>query len=390
MLRRGVAGAWVVAGPLFACGPAVEHDAWSGAELGYLAALPPEARIGKYELRVADVEGGVDVAVDGARPVNSDMLAWSPDGDRIAFVGELAIPPGMSGEGDLDATGGLFAIGPAGEQLLGSLSEGWFGDTSCPALSWSPRGDRIAVVRGGYSWAFQCQMQGWLLRVADLDVTAASEGDVGSWASDVDPYPPVWSSDGGALLVGAEYLVCGDDGELVSFGRSVRECAEGGCSSTFGPESTGDAWPTAWSPKGEWIAVNVGTRYGPAGALRVELWSADGLTSREVGAQPCSLEGALWFPDGARLLTRRACDGRPKEYVIVDVATGAVERELGTLGPQPEIDFGPRLGTAITLSPDGMRIAYETADEPSRIVILDLEDGSETVIAEGRAPAWRP
>ena len=361
------------------CGPGSgeELNPWGALEIAYLASPSNVDDVEMRELRVTDVDGAMDIAVEHAGRVTSDAVAWSPDGQRIAYVGELLPPPSPF---EVATSGGLFAVDHDGEELLAEILDTTGHGGSSPALSWSPRGDRIALVRSGTSWAPQCQMGGLMLLVVDLDPTLLEEDRVGTNESDVQSSAPAWAPDGDSLVVAAERLACGDDGELVSFSWNVHLCGlDGGCSPPYGPSTyEGDEWLGGWSPDGEWLAVSVGTRYGPAGSTQLHLWTADGNASTPLTSGECSHEGAAWFPDGDRLLTLRSCEDAVREHVIIDVNTGGIE------------DVLPDLGSFVSIAPDGTRLLHVAGEDPPRIAIYDLEDDRVTVLAEGEAPVWRP
>lgn len=365
---------------LGACGPTAEEemDPWGTLEIAYLASPTVVGDVMTRELRVTDVDGTNDVPVEHARPVTSDAVAWSPDGKRIAYVSELIARPSLT---EVATSGGLYAADADGEELLAEILDttGYGGST--PALSWSPRGDRIAMLRSGESWAFQCQMSALLLLVVDVDLGTPADERVDVERSDVAASTPAWAVDGGSVAVGAEYLICGDDGELDSFSWNIHLCGResGSCQSSYGPSTQErDEWLGSWSPDGERIAVNVGTRYGPAGSIQLELWSADGNSAASLTSGECSHEGAAWFPARDRLITLRSCGDGMREHVIVDVSTADV------------VDVLPELGGSVSIAPDGERVLHVSGTDPSRIGIYDLNDHRVTTLAEGEAPVWRP
>lgn len=365
------------------CGPGnAQPNPWGALEIAYLASPTTTDGVVSRELRVTDAAGTEDVAVEHARAVTSDAVAWSPDGQRIAYVGELLPEPTVHAA----TTGGLYAVDHDAEELLAEIwdTSGYGG--SSPALSWSPRGDRIALVRSGLSWAPQCVMAGVLLLVVDLDSSTPRDPStvdvrLDAQNSDIDPSALAWSPDGESVAVGAEHLFCDDEGQLVSFGWNVQLCGHENiaCSSySGGVNSDEDEWLGAWSPDGERLVVLTGTRFGSPSSAQLDVWAADLSSSAPLTSGACSHEGAAWFPDGDRVLTRRSCGEGLHEHVVIDAGTGRVEKVL------------PDLGVSVSIAPDGLRLLHVTSDDPSRISIYDLEEDRATVLAAGEAPAWRP
>jgi Tol biopolymer transport system component len=72
-------------------------------------------------------------------PTFDAMPAWSPDSERIAFVGRLTV----------DGAAGIWVINADGSNAVQLTQDG--GD----APSWSPAGDRIAFARGGSIWTMK-------------------------------------------------------------------------------------------------------------------------------------------------------------------------------------------------------------------------------------------
>ncbi len=102
-----------------------------------------------------------------------------------------------------------------------------------------------------------------------------------------------------------------------------------------------------------------------------------GLFSMDTSASspPASLgdgQRYAWSPDYARI----AYDWQGQIYVAD--SDGSKARALGP-------------GVAPAWSPDGKRLAIERAsDRGPRVIVINLEDRSETVVAGGSRPAWAP
>jgi dipeptidyl aminopeptidase/acylaminoacyl peptidase len=117
-------------------GELAEHgDEWAaavspdGSEVAYV--FTPRADLNRSEVRIADVATGAVRAVTGTARMQDRAPAWSPAGDRIAYVSE------RSGHW------ALHVVAPDGtgeRQLTAGAAD--YGE---PA--WNPDGDRIAVTR---------------------------------------------------------------------------------------------------------------------------------------------------------------------------------------------------------------------------------------------------
>ena len=102
-------------------------------------------------MRIYDPLAGLEVPITGDLPTNATHPAWSPNGDRIAYVTNVDGWGGDYSAGDigiLDVTGpdtvGAANIIHTGASLAGSMPTG--GADSYP--SWTPDGARIAFAHG--------------------------------------------------------------------------------------------------------------------------------------------------------------------------------------------------------------------------------------------------
>jgi len=200
--------------------------------------------------------------------------------------------------------------------------------------------------------------------------------------------------------------------------------ATGATRTLFGcADSCGYIWRYALSPDGRWLAYEVGQCVSelPCG---VWVTNAAGdqrqLMSTEVAAGEASW---TWSAQGATLL---ATDGHevfavdPFDASRIPLGTG---RSVSALAGSPDgslVAFGDRWAVwtvpsdgggvatrvsdndgyvgAIDWSPDGTRLAVDTASGPSfsSISVVDLVEGTRTLIAEGSGgsgpafPAWSP
>jgi Tol biopolymer transport system component len=218
--------------------------------------------------------------------------AWSPDGDRLAFImGPAAHVHDYAGDGD------LYIIDIA-TGAIARLTTGL--DASYP--SWSPDGSQLVFVSG----------QG-----AGLSVIGADGSDRRVIADARGYYEnPSWSPDGSAIAFQsvvspgvldrvAIYVVRSD-------GSNARQLTDGSRSEGF----------PAWSPDGRSIAYSA--------ADRLWLMAADGtdphpLTECDL---PCVTDFApAWSPDGSKIaFVRQEDGGAARRLFVADVATGDVRR----------------------------------------------------------------
>jgi len=127
----------------------------------------PRADLNRSEIRVASIESGETRALSGTESVHEHTPAWSPDGERVAFVSE------SSGWYELHLVG---ADGAGGRQLTSAEADFF-------EHRWHPEGTSLVAARGRHGRY-------------DLVVVDAATGDVtdlapgGAWGS------PQWAADG--------------------------------------------------------------------------------------------------------------------------------------------------------------------------------------------------
>jgi Tol biopolymer transport system component len=324
-------------------------------------------------VRLTDLDGTetVDLATDA---VASDGIAWAPRGDQIAYL--TAIPPTPYGDGWF-----VRSVSDEGDRELGRAHRTTHYEGTPPSvalLSWSPDGDHVAVIGPGGSWSFQCSMDALQLWVLALDDDDDAEAE--PVASDVDEAAPVWSADGRGFMYGHHDLICGDDFSLADFGWNVRAHSIDRDDPVDDVDRVHqhDVWGPVWSPLDDLVAYNSGSRSDPIGEWEIVIEDpAAGIVSR-IASAGCRLEATAWFPDGARLLARRAC-GAEFGHVVLDVTGGAVVHEL------------PDLGRTVALSPDGEQIAFVRAtDDGPQVMRFELAGDRSIGVGGGTAPAWRP
>ncbi len=125
--------------------------AWSptGRELAfgswdYSPCTPSSRNCATSELRLVDAEIGADRLVTRSRDRGAGAFSWAPDGRRLAYAGALDF--GLQAH-----TLEVVRSDGTGRRLL-VRDDRQVRDAWLTGVAWSPRGDRIAFVRGGWIW----------------------------------------------------------------------------------------------------------------------------------------------------------------------------------------------------------------------------------------------
>ena len=271
-----------------------------------------QAQVTGLQIRIVSADG------TGGRVIGAVSFAfgpaWSPDGSRIAFIGE-------------SAGAQIFSAAPDGSGLtqLTHLPEG-----EIAAIAWSPDGTRIAFA--------SAHRRGMGLRVINADGSGLRTlaGSIN------DDFPdPSWSPDGSRMtFVRGESdrsrlsVVNADGTGLKTLRRIALDHNEGGL--------------PRWSPDGRRIAYVQASR----GRFQVFTIRPDGHRRRRIGTTSCALD-PVWRPDGRRLacvgLTRRS--GRTRFAVNVVGLDGRIRRSLPPAGSRAVL-------AAPTWSPDATKLTY--------------------------------
>ena len=256
------------------CG--IYEPAWSpdGTRLAFLRGkgLMPPNLSEKLSLFVLDTRDGKvrRLAVCGdCGVINRGVLAWSPDGARIAFTRDSA-RVGHQSIWVVDRAGG-------GPRRL----------TSCPVArcidvqpAWAANGRLIVFTRiGGYRSA---------LYTVRPDGTHLARIKTVPGAID-----PSWSPDGRTIAFDAADSIYVT---ILAGSRSTRLVAGSGAGSGPGAPS--------WSPDGARLAFF--STPGQSGAFTAEVWTmnADGSAKRRVAHTACCVESwaaPVWSPDGRKI-----------------------------------------------------------------------------------------
>ena len=292
------------------------------------------------DIFVADWDGENPVRVADGAPSDEGMCGgywgegpiWSPDGRYLAYRGD----GGEGLPGTCDRTVNI--SDSAGRRIASFPGDGW-------AIAWSPDSTRVAVWANFY--------QAPELEVYGLDgVRQAQLAMPPGWSApgDVDP---VWSPDGGSILVpgAAEVPV---DGESIPGGAEVP--VDGSTPTQLSVKDPRSHWTARYSPNGAEIA------YISTDGLVVA--AADGSQARvlvpgdlqDFEAWPSPL---VWSPTGDRIayVSRTSAEstkkGRATELAVLDMASGSVV----TLA-----DLGRTHLFNVTFSPEGDQILFTRTD----------------------------
>ena len=277
-----------------------------------------------------------------ANPSRVDAYAWSPGGERIAFVTARS----RAGSSDLyvaDADGG------SERRLARRVSyRSWL------PPAWAPDGRRIAFVRGRH------------IIIVDVATGTQRPLRVGP-QSDLHP---AWSPNGREIA----YTTTPATHDPLSHGRIAVTDVRTGRTRVL----AAGALP-AWSPDGARLAFR--------GAGMVSVVSRG-------GGRPTRLSSAIvvsnlsWSPDGRRILFAASWQGLV--YSIRKVADDGSEELI--LSERPNLLSWP------SWSPGGTRIAFmsslvATRPNQSWIYTVNADGSCETLVASGgrpELPAWRP
>jgi Tol biopolymer transport system component len=336
-----------------------------GAELH--PALSPDGRMlvyssaaaGNLDLYLLRVGGDRAIALT-TDPADDSRAAFSPDGERIAFRSER--------DG-----GGLFVMGATGESVRRVTDAGF-------DPSWSPDGRKLVyatewvvdpVSRDGTS-------ELWIVEVETGKKTRRLTGDA---------VQPVWSRHGDRIAYWAN----------TSGQRDLwTVAAEGGEPVAVTADAATD-WSPEWSPDGRWLYFS-SDRGGSFNLWRVAIHPATGAAAGSPQPVTTGVRGmgyARFASDGSRL-SAMAYE-RSFEQTIHEVdlnasraatsgAEGVALRPLRTLR-NPSARW-------CSLSPDGARLACNTANAPEDLLVLRT-DGSEmrrltSDLHKDRTPLWDP
>lgn len=343
--------------------PSTSHALPTGA-LGQLAFIQPVTDIDvEPDVWLATVwpgAGTADFRVTTVRLTNTPgvelALAWSPDGQRLAFIRRT------------EATRSLWSIQAdgSGQVLLATDVN----DSFVP--SWSPDGGRIAFLQERDD-------------LPGISVASAQGTDVVRLTDELTD-APAWSPVGDLIAFRQSFYVDLDHPGTSSLWL-MRPDGSSQRALTSGPEAVTS--PFAWSPDGSRIAFGRYAAHPPTDGTGTSLRviAVDGGTETELTDGSTSDHDPAWAPSGTLLLFVRTFDVGP-EHASADLwVVNADGSGAHKLLDSDTTDFGA------TWSPDGKLIVCMAESGPAGggIAILSA-DGTRMAIVEHDAslPAWRP
>lgn len=328
------------------CGP--DADAW----VGDVAMIEEDADgDGVVGLRIVDSRTGDAVIVETEAGVQSRVIAWSPDGGSIAYLGDVGEEPADTYDESLRS------VDPRQDRLLAEvrLSSATVEDTR--ELTWSPAGDVLSL-------GVRVYFPVGLYSNGDAGILVHVGGADAELHQTLDFRTPSWSPDGSRLVavrrdqlgVDEEYNPIYGDSGLVFIDTT-------GKSEGFSVSTGDDESHPAWSPDGEWIAFVRDTNDG----RETYVASVAGGVERQLVIDDCEDDQPQWFPDSRRLLV--TCE---RGLVEVDASGEAIA-----------VHPGP----AARLSPDGDRLLGFGEDG---LEARDLDGSHRVDLGAGSSPVWRP
>ena len=214
-------------------------------------------RDGNSEIYVMDSDGGNQIRLTHDPAMDSDP-AWSPDGNRIAFVSRR--------NGGVDR---IYVMDSDGQRLK-QLTK----DFNCSEPAWSPDGTKIAFTRSGAG------RQVWVMDADGGNQTRLTH--VGQ------NYDPAWSPDGSRIAITSSRL-----------GGGIVVMAENGENQE---RLTRGVWAhenPSWSPDGHWIAHDFWHK-GAVYQIFAVRTDGSGLSRRLTRNEPHKRFPA-WSPDGGTI-----------------------------------------------------------------------------------------
>lgn len=275
-------------------GPRVPAAAVGGApSQGLGSGLVPDDRLafttnndGDFaQIALVSGDGRGRTVVSHDLPFNDSAPAWSPDGQRIAFVSDRDNP-----ERRAHILNEIYVMNAdgAGERRLTHAIPGGNGNSS---PSWSPDGSWIAFDGD------DAQGHGdiWLIHPDGSGLTNLTN------SPGVEDYSPSWAPDGRRIAFVSERTGSAHIWVMNADGSGARVL-------TADPAAS---QRPSWSPDGQHIAFD---RVGADGFRHVWVMDADGSNQRLLVPGPGESSWPTWSPDGSQVVFAKDPDGFMDAY----------------------------------------------------------------------------
>ncbi|MEM8706315.1 MAG: S-layer homology domain-containing protein [Actinomycetota bacterium] len=359
MLVLGAVLSFAVSGPpapAAAAASSCDRVAWSG-QIG-----------GDHEILVAAADGTSRLPLTN-NSVDDRLPAWSPDGDRLAWLAgsddaySLTI---ADDEGD-DAQ-------PVGDDAT------YIDPHHVWAPAWSPDGERLLWARSGIAWWDQSI---WLVDAEGDNPILITDPDLGY---DRVYGMPAWLPDGSGLAFSGEI----DGGDVLILTADIDGGDRTAVSTVSADPDPGTSEEPVVSPDGTMIAW-VATAPGLSGQY-VFVSNIDGTGRLALTTTDAEFnEHPAWSPDGTRIAWAR------NGAIVVADRDGGNRVEISSVG----IGDDPSANQHPAWSPDGSQLAWsgDDASNVRQIWVSDFDGGDRTEISsvsfgtdpvENHTPVWAP
>ncbi len=313
---------------------------------------------GDYEVYTIQADGSSQTQLTSN--TSGDVSpAWSPDGERLAYIVNNFIAPQLYISAADGSEGGLVA-----PEI----------DVAAPALLWSPASDKIV---------FRDSEDVYVVDIASGDVLNITQ------ESDLLPLELSFSPDGSMLAFSARLL-----GQTPGKRLFVVNVDGTGLRELSFPQ--GDVSRPRWHPFENKILFE---GFAQVEGIGLYIASPDGTIEKLPMVPRYGAPRPVWSPDGSMIayivgLSGFDSNGERIQLNSLHVATATGDVDLELLRPPDDPDLGLSLHELIW-APDSRHIAYSTSGEAGTdLFVLDICDGTSTLVAEAidfySTPSWRP